>query len=142
MDNDLLLKCNFESTYENVSRHLEHVKCALDQNGVKTTCQEDVLIVLAEVLNNIVEHGYAEAADGEISLKVNLNKDSVRISTRDYGPPIPTNTLTASRLPDHGETLEDFAEGGFGWFMIHSLTHDMNYERMSGANLLTFSIAA
>jgi serine/threonine-protein kinase RsbW len=36
---------------------------------------------------------------------------------------------------------EELPEGGFGWFLIRDLAHELNYTRISGKNLLSFRIS-
>lgn len=135
-----LLDCAFEGTFDNVSAHLQKLDAELDRNDVAPSCKDDILIVLGEVLNNIVEHGYKERNGGDIHLKAHAEKDAVHISTVDHGPPIPRSTLSEANLPEKTEDMQTMPEGGFGWFMIHALTDDMSYERVDGQNRFSFSI--
>lgn len=135
-----LIDCSFPSTFGHVSSHLAKLDAEMDRRAVAASCKGDVLIVLGEVLNNIVEHAYSEAEEGQIELKAHTKDDTVYITTVDKGPPMPPNALSPAQLPEHSGALEDLPEGGFGWFMIHSLTDDMSYERVEGQNRLSFSI--
>lgn len=38
------------------------------------------------------------------------------------------------------DLLEDIPEGGYGWFLIRSLTKDLAYHRINGTNHLSFLI--
>jgi serine/threonine-protein kinase RsbW len=98
-----------------------------------------VEIVLAEALNNLVEHAYGYREDGLIEMMLGLDGKSLTIELRDSGckfPGIP------QRKTMHGDAvkLEDLPEGGFGWFMIHTLTDNIEYGYVSGQNILRFSI--
>ena len=96
--------------------------------------------VLAEVLNNVVEHAYAEGP-GTIRLKL------WRIGTRlagevtDRGVPMPGLQAPEGILPATYQPAE-LPEGNFGWFLIRALTDCVAYERLRGTNRLRFSIAA
>lgn len=135
-----MLDCAFEGTFDNVSVHLQKLDAELDRNAVASSCKDDILIVLGEVLNNIVEHGYKEHNGGDIHLRAHAEKDAVHISTMDHGPPIPRSTLSEANLPEKTDDMQTMPEGGFGWFMIHALTDDMRYERVDGQNRFSFSI--
>lgn len=96
-------------------------------------------IVIAEVLNNIVEHAYA-GAKGDIDLAVQPLRGGLRCSVTDRGAPMPDHTLPGALLP--GRCAGELPEGGFGWFMIRALAQDIRYERIGAANRLTFWLGA
>ncbi len=98
----------------------------------------NVELVLAEVLNNIVEHGYRDQ-EGEIELVVTPAMDGLLFNVVDRGHPMPNETLPAGLLPRQG-AVEDLPEGGFGWFLIRELSQDLEYRREAGRNLLSFRI--
>ncbi|MGQ0566282.1 MAG: ATP-binding protein [Gemmobacter sp.] len=94
-------------------------------------------IVIAEALNNIVEHAYASGeGDIELSLRRKGGKLSVLISDR--GRPMPGGQMPEGRLPDPDP--QDLPEGGFGWFLIRSLSQDLRYCRSEGRNHLFFRL--
>lgn len=95
-------------------------------------------IVLAEALNNIVEHAYAHH-DGEIEIDLHLRQHELLCRITDTGLPMPDGKLPAGLLAPIG-SFDDLPEGGFGWHLIRSLTHDLAYRRDSGRNLLTFRL--
>ena len=98
-----------------------------------------VEIVLAEVLNNIVEHAYAGSA-GQIEVTLVPGPSMLWIEVADSGCAMPSETLPAG---DPAEvTLDDLPEGGFGWFLIRSLTQDLVYTRKAGRNTLCFRMSA
>ena len=99
----------------------------------------DLVIVLGEVLNNTVEHALAGRDDGWIDLVVRRAGGRLEVETRDDGRPLPPALLAGGTLPQTGASVEDMPEGGFGWFIIHSLVDDMTYEREAGVNHLSFS---
>lgn len=93
-------------------------------------------IVLAEALNNIVEHAYADS-QGEIELTIRLNGKGLSCKIIDHGLPMPGNALPSGTLNDPA----DMHEGGFGWHLIRSLSQDLRYHRVKGQNQLTFSLS-
>ncbi len=94
-------------------------------------------IVLAEVLNNIVEHAYAEAP-GQITLEMSLRPDKVECSICDTGAQMPGLALPEGKLASRDP--DNLPEGGFGWFLIRSLTEDLRYARQNDANHLYFCL--
>lgn len=93
-------------------------------------------IVLAEVLNNIAEHAYA-GGPGDISVRLRSSRHGLVCRTIDQGRPMPGGDLPSGTLPE-----EELPEGGFGWFLIRSMTSRLDYERRDGENRLHFVIPA
>jgi len=97
-------------------------------------------IVLAEVLNNVVEHAYARY-DGEAVITVNRGSDGIYFCVTDFGLPFPAGNLPKGDLPDFGDD-PDLPEGGYGWNLIRTLTHDLTYCRRDAQNHLRFRITS
>lgn len=95
-------------------------------------------IVLAEALNNIVEHAYAQHS-GEIEITLLLHKNALICRIVDTGLPMPDKSLPAGHLAEFGPT-DDLPEGGFGWFLIRTLSRDLDYRRIDGRNHLSFRL--
>ena len=97
-------------------------------------------VVLAEVLNNIVEHAYADFP-GKIAVALSRRDNRLQFDISDVGLPMPG----AEPPPGILKQTQDFAdqpEGGFGWFLIRSLSQNLSYRRQDNANLLSFSLNA
>lgn len=95
-------------------------------------------IVLAEALNNIVEHAYS-SHDGEIEITLHLRQNELVCKISDTGLPMPDGKLPAGILAPL-EPPADLPEGGFGWHLIRSLSKDLDYRRENGRNLLSFRL--
>lgn len=94
-------------------------------------------IVLAEVLNNVVEHAYASGT-GPIRLWLEHAPGRLCCRIEDEGAPMPGGQLPAGRLP----AATELAEGGFGWHLIRTLALDLRYERAGQTNRLHFDLPA
>jgi serine/threonine-protein kinase RsbW len=95
-------------------------------------------IVLAEALNNIVEHAYARQS-GDIEITLDLRGQDLVCRILDSGLPMPKDGLPEGRLVTLAETAT-LPEGGFGWFLIRTLSRDLDYRREGGRNLLSFRL--
>lgn len=95
-------------------------------------------IVLAEVLNNIVEHAYA-ADGGEIHVSLQPTPAGVFVAVRDQGRALPNQELPQGN-PPVGDPADGLPEGGFGWFLIRNLVQDLTYQRTGATNHLTFTL--
>lgn len=97
-----------------------------------------VELVLAEVLNNVVEHALATSAD-TTTIEVRGHHDGLGLHLLiiDQGTPMPNGAAPVALAPDLDVTRAELPEGGFGWFMIHTLAGKVQYERVHGENHLS-----
>ena len=98
-------------------------------------------LVLAEAMNNIVEHAYPPGdRPGPITLTCTPEAGGLRFLIKDTGRPMP-NGVTPIGLPvDLSVDFNELPEGGFGWFLIQDLARDVVYHRVDDANQLTFRL--
>ena len=96
-----------------------------------------VEIVLAEALNNIVEHACARVENARIDLRAALDASVLRCTLSDRGAPLPGLNLPDGHHPEIGSDKDTLPEGGFGWMLIRSLTCEIRYERDGATNHLT-----
>ncbi|MEY4871932.1 MAG: hypothetical protein RLZZ563_1262 [Pseudomonadota bacterium] len=92
--------------------------------------RECALLVLAEALNNVVEHGYPDAV-GWIGLLPVPGRAGLAWRIVDAGRPVPELAQLRVAMPDGP------AEGGFGWPLIRALTDEVRLSRRRGWNILT-----
>ncbi|MDP3960594.1 MAG: ATP-binding protein [Pseudorhodobacter sp.] len=97
-------------------------------------------IVLAEALNNIVEHAYARDS-GKIELTLQLHQSELVCLIEDQGLAMPRHALPTGELPEITGP-DALPEGGFGWHLIRSLSRDLHYRRIGGRNQLSFRLDA
>ena len=97
-----------------------------------------VELVLAEVLNNVAEHAYADAA-GHVAVTVALHSGALGCEVVDEGLAMPGGILPEGLLPDSAPD-RDLPEGGFGWLLIRSLARDFAYRRQRSSNRLNFVV--
>lgn len=98
-------------------------------------------LALAEILNNVVEHGYNGQPAGLIRVVIGRGPSFLNCRVEDAGSPVPDDILLMTDSDDdpfpEGEPLP---EGGFGWKLIHSLVTDLRYSQIDGYNRMTFRI--
>lgn len=105
-----------------------------------------VELVLAEVLNNIVEHANCDQPGAPITLHLVVmpspEQNEISFTIIDNGLPMP-----GLALPERGAPVldasdpETLPEGGFGWGLIRELTATLSYQRLPSQNRLSFTIA-
>jgi serine/threonine-protein kinase RsbW len=97
-------------------------------------------IALAEVINNIIEHACRYDSSSVIDVRVRWCPGGVQFHFVDSGFEMPAGELPPGDLRDLGCARQDLPEGGFGWFLIRSLTDDLHYSRRGGENHLSFRL--
>ena len=112
-------------------------------------------LALAEVLNNICEHGTRQEATrlgGRphtplIHLCVARHVGCIACAVTDDGRPLPVECLDPRNLPhitDEAEGIDHdillLPEGGFGWYLIQDLTASLSYFREGRRNFLVFIV--
>ena len=101
-----------------------------------------VELVMAEALNNIVEHAYP---DGEISGPIDITcshrNDGLHLTVVDSGRAMPNGQTPVGAAADLDVDFCDMPEGGFGWFLIKDLAKDVTYQRQDAENQLCLRLA-
>ncbi len=118
---------------------LQAASDSLLQSGLTTDARGTAEIVIAEALNNIVEHAYA-STEGEIELSLIYENGKLTVLVTDGGTAMPGGRMPEGLMPEPDPV--DPPEGGFGWFMIRSLSQDLRYFRSEGRNHLFFRLDA
>lgn len=104
--------------------------------------QGTIEMVLAEVLNNIVEHAYPpDEPSGPITIHCSHQSNGLAISITDRGNAMPGEQLPLGELTSLDVELENMPEGGFGWFLINNLARDVHYTRTGAENCTKMRLA-
>jgi len=129
------------ATREQVSRALVRLNHELVGLGLERDALIPTELVLAEVLNNIVEHAYGDSAQGDIALEAAVHSNTIWCQVIDFGRPMPGGKIPpALRYDLDAMKVSDLPEGGFGWGLIRDLTTNLIYERNGQENRLSLSI--
>lgn len=117
---------------------LAHAMACLAPLTLGTDEAGTVELVLAEALNNVVEHALANnIAQSMIELRGSHGTGGLKLVIIDQGAPMPKGTAPNAKQSDLNVPVSDLPEGGFGWFMIHTLATEVEYARVGQANHLT-----
>ncbi len=134
----LALESTAISVRDGLDRIVRHPKLAgLGEEAIGT-----LWTVLAEVLNNVVEHAYADYP-GAIGVRLWRDGTSVAVEVTDRGLPMPGLKLPEGCLPlseQPPECFGDLPEGSYGWYLIRALTDRLAYHRTADGNRLRFSM--
>lgn len=139
-----MIKCDAEYTipsrYDAVREALASLLTKLREAGVGAEDTGTIELVLAEALNNVVEHAYKENPDCSFVLTSSLAETGLSVRMTDSGVAMPGLALPSGDLPEIDTGLQDLPEGGFGWALIHTLTEDLTYQRINDQNVTSFVI--
>lgn len=116
------------------------IKSAMSNLSMSHDDWSTVELVIAEVLNNIVEHAYSESDSGLIETHLDYEHGALHCKVVDTGRSMPNGELPEGAPKDLTCDIADLPEGGFGWFLIHQLTRDLNYVRHLNQNTLSFKL--
>jgi serine/threonine-protein kinase RsbW len=105
-----------------------------------TTERDTAELVLAEVLNNIVEHAHA-LMRSTIELTIRAAPQGLICTVVDCGRGMPGDCPPPGRLPEIPGEIADLPEGGFGWHLIRLLATDLAYRRVGNRNELSFRLS-
>ncbi|KUF12724.1 ATP-binding protein [Pseudoponticoccus marisrubri] len=139
-DGTLVLSSAIDSTPEAVRDLLARLTAALQARDALPPPDSMWELVLAEALNNIVEHAYGDRPAGRIALRIARGPGRLRVDIADHGRPMPGGRLPDERDADLTVAASDMPEGGFGWTLIRRLTEDLRYTRDGPVNRLRLSI--
>jgi len=131
----------FPGDSRSVRQALKAAMTAFREMPIGPSLSGVVEIVLAEVLNNVVEHAYADHGRGVVEVEVDHGAEGLHFLVRDDGVPMPGGDVPSGEPHDLAVAADDLPEGGFGWFLIRELTEDLRYRRIANRNELTFRIA-
>ncbi len=107
------------------------------------TCEDiaNVELVVAETLNNIVEHAFAgHPQPGFIRISCCHRQNALCLIITDLGNTMSGLAVPAAKHFDPETPVTDLPEGGFGWGLIRQLTDEITYKRSGLLNVLSLRI--
>jgi len=91
-------------------------------------------VALEEAVVNAVLHGFPAGVVGEITVRVSVADDTVRLTVEDNGSAFDP---TAAATPRRPRSLSEAVPGGWGLALIRRFCPTAAYERQSETNRLT-----
>lgn len=134
------IRCELQSRPDQVTDVLRAVRVILDRHYGTVPRDDTWELVVAEVLNNIVEHAYDDAGQGEIRVRLDFQPTCLRAAFTDFGRAMPDQVPPEGKPANVAVERQDLPEGGFGWFLIRSLTTTLSYRHADGANHLDMEL--
>ena len=136
--------CNqFSSTiapdFASVRKTLACIDGWLRDYDVKSDSRDNVQLVLAEVLNNIIEHA-ALGGSQDIDLSLSLASEDIECQIHDLGRPIRVLLHRSNYEFSEDTQIADLPEGGFGLFLVQSIARNIRYLPINQGNHLALSV--
>jgi serine/threonine-protein kinase RsbW len=127
------------ATLPDVARAVEYLQGRLPER-LPEEQRFQVAIALAEVLTNIVEHGYANQGGPAIDVSWSTSERGLVIEVRDAGRPIPRERLDQAGADTtfgfDPTDLGGLPEGGMGLGIIKTAFDHVDYGSKDGINRL------
>ncbi|WP_418593330.1 ATP-binding protein [Ponticoccus sp. (in: a-proteobacteria)] len=139
-DDGILIRCMLDATPDSVSDCLRKIRAEIEQQAPGVDQGLPWELVVAEVLNNIVEHACRDRPSGRIIVCLAFRATGLFADFTDDGCAMPGQCPPEGRAVAVDRAPETLPEGGFGWFLIRSLTTDLRYRRADGANHLSLTV--
>jgi anti-sigma regulatory factor (Ser/Thr protein kinase) len=121
----------------NRGSELPRVAGLVDRLGAEHKIASDVLadmqIALDEVLTNVIDYGYADDAQHQIGIRLQVVDDVFEATIEDDGTPF--NPL-AGPAPDLQGPLHERKLGGLGLHFVRKLMTEVTYDRVGERNRL------
>ncbi|WP_219929011.1 ATP-binding protein [Pseudoprimorskyibacter insulae] len=122
-----------------VTKVMAHISAIAKRHRFGGDLTSNLQIASAEAINNISEHGYRGSELGRIGLSVARTPRHINVYLQDFGRPMPAGLLQNVMLPGFGENGGDLPEGGFGLYLIQTVTSAFQYRRRAASNEWTLS---
>ena len=130
----------FAATEDAAGAVLIAARAFVDRHVPQGVMTGDIVVVMAEAVNNVVEHAYCGVARQDMCLSVELNDEQAVIELRDRGRPIDGALLLRKQMPRIDGAVADLPEGGFGWPLIHALASGVRIDRSEDENRLRLTV--
>jgi serine/threonine-protein kinase RsbW len=105
-------KTSFPASEMAVREALVAMGSSLRNCGLDEDCIGRTEIVLAEALNNVVEHAYTCSEGGQVDLRVKCAATGIDVTILDQGVPVPVHVFAKRSGPDVDVATDDLPEGG------------------------------
>lgn len=129
---------DFPSTPEAIRTTLQSVTQYLHRHAEPEDVVGSVEIVLAELFNNIGQHGYDEV--GDISLQLSRQKEGLVCTIADHGESVPSGFFCPALAHPSVVPAEALPVNGFGGYLIRALARKIRYQHTGKGNIVTFEI--
>ncbi len=116
-----------------VHRVSEAIENAMQSGGFPEEAILDLQLAAEESVVNTIVHGY-RGTEGEVSVHIEVNSQSIRVRIEDHAPRFDPLSLP---VPDMETDLAERPVGGLGIFLMRQMVDEAHYQYLDGKNILT-----
>ncbi|WP_242018522.1 SpoIIE family protein phosphatase [Pseudanabaena sp. FACHB-1998] len=106
----------------------------LQESEISVELIEDAQLIAEEVLVNIIEYGYDHRNDGHVDLRIEVDKEALKMTFTDSGKPFNPLELVP---PDLDKDDDERSLGGFGFYLVQELSDQVDYAYRDEHNVLS-----
>jgi len=124
-------------TLDSLAKISDFITDATTRAGLDDHAAWQVQLAVDEAATNIIQHGYEDAARGDIELAWYLDENQLVVTLRDYGRRFNPDDVPA---PDITSPLEERQAGGLGLYIMSRLMDTVRFDfDDTQGNLLTMA---
>lgn len=116
-----------------VARAAERFAEFAEAHALPTPVRRSIQVALDEFVYNPIVYGFAGQMDGVGLVRVELERDLVRVTITDNGPPFDP---LAFPTPDTALSVEERGIGGLGIHLVRQMMDEISYRRHEGQNVV------
>lgn len=118
---------------DELARLAEWVNTCAEQHAIPEQTAQHVDLCIAEAVTNIMTHGFEDAGDHQIALRLAQQGKDVVLEIEDDGVAFDPTTTDPPPLA----TLDSTRIGGWGMRIVRRFSDEVRYRRSDGHNCLT-----
>lgn len=127
------IQIQIPSLSENIRIIESFIDNAKDRFHLDDDIYGNIMIAVTESVNNAIVHGNRNASDKNVSLRLNVDDSTLKITVSDEGPGFDYNILPDPTSP---ENLDK--PGGRGIFLMKHLCDEVHFEDEGRSVLMIF----
>jgi anti-sigma regulatory factor (Ser/Thr protein kinase) len=103
------------------------------KNNLSSEVIYDVRLTLEEVVSNIINYGFEDNYEHQISIEMNLQGETLTMKIKDDGKPFNPLEVKSTNLE---KPFDEREIGGMGIYIVRKLMDNILYKREEGNNVL------
>jgi serine/threonine-protein kinase RsbW len=135
------MSASLSLTLANRMDEVPRLVALLESFGARAGLSDDLTfrltIALDEVITNIIEHAYDDAAAHDIALSVTWDGTSLTAVIEDDGRPFDPGQAPR---PDVDAPIDQRASGGLGVYLVRTFAQHVEYRRAGSRNVLRLTL--
>ncbi len=104
-----------------------------EKNNLSSEVIYDVRLALEEVVSNIINYGFEDNYEHQISIEMNLQGETLTMKIKDDGKPFNPLEVKSTNLE---KPFDEREIGGMGIYIVRKLMDKILYKREEGNNVL------